>query len=275
MAYYMIKSKLSGLYLDVEGQGHHGAKVIPWEKNGHDNQIWYDDPSTGTIRSKWNNCALTVEHDQLYVHNVQPGNPNQQWSRQGDVIRNRSNNKVLDVFGANKEKLAQIGQYDHNGGLNQQWEFENVAGSAPASYGAPAAASPYFGGQKKEFYIASELNSKVLDIAEGKKEPGTKIVMWEKHPGNKPNQLWYLDAQGNIRSSLNDLAISNAGKGKHIQTAQASGDPRSQFKFQGNKVINGHGEVLDISGENKKDGAEVITYDSNNGKNQQWRQEFV
>src|SRR5688572_7791126 len=65
--FYSIKSVLSGLTLDIEAQGGSGSKVIPWEFHGGDNQIWYDDPATGTIRSKWNNCALTVESKKIVL----------------------------------------------------------------------------------------------------------------------------------------------------------------------------------------------------------------
>lgn len=60
--FYFIKSRLSGLVLDIESGGTNpGAKVIPWEKHGKDNQLWYDDPVTGTIRSKLTNFCLDVE----------------------------------------------------------------------------------------------------------------------------------------------------------------------------------------------------------------------
>lgn len=269
MAYYVIVSKLSGLALDVEAMGGSGSKVIPWDRHGGDNQLWYDDPSTGTIRSKWNNCALTTENDQLYVKDVQPGNPNQQWSRQGEFIKNRSDNRVLDIFGENAEKGAQIGPFKEKGGNNQKWTFETVGGQAPG------VASAYYQGQKRQFYIVSEMHGKVLDIAEEKTEPGAKVVMWSKHSPSRPNQLWYLDGQGLIRSSLNDLTISNGGKGDKIVTAVPSGDPRGQWQFQGNKIANRVGEFLDIAKENDSDGADVVSWELNDKDNQHWRQEFV
>jgi len=267
---YSIKSVLSGLTLDIEAQGGAGSKVIPWDFHGGDNQIWYDDPSTGTIRSKWNNCALTVKTDQLTVEDVQPGNVAQQWMRQGNVIRNRTNNKVLDVLGESKEKGAKIGAYDNNGGKNQQWTFEMTGGPAPN-----VGASAYYQGNKREFFIVSEMNGKCLDICEEKVEAGGKIITWDRHNPKKNNQLWYLDGKGLLRSSFNDLTISNQAKGKQLVTAVVSDDPRSQWQFQGNHIANRQGEVLDISGEKNSNGAEVISYDAGNGANQKWRQEYV
>jgi len=270
MALYSIKSVLSGLTLDIEAQGGSGAKVIPWDFHGGDNQLWYDDPATGTIRSKWNNCALTVENDQLIVKDVQPGNVNQQWMRQGDVIRNRTSNKVLDIHGESTEKGAKISAYDNNGGKNQKWTFVMTGGQAPN-----VGASMYYQGQKRDFFIVSLMNGKVLDIAEEKIEAGGKIIMYDKHSPNRTNQLWYLDGQGLIRSSFNDLTISNAAKGKPLLTAVVSNDPRSQWQFQGNKIANRIGEVMDIAEEKDHNGAEVVSYDGSNGENQQWKQEFA
>jgi len=62
LQYYIIKSKLTGLVLDVEGGGRNiGARVITWDRSGADNQIWYDDPATGTIRSKASQYCLDIE----------------------------------------------------------------------------------------------------------------------------------------------------------------------------------------------------------------------
>ena len=65
MAYgqcYMIVSKMHGLVLDVEGgNAAPGTRVMPWHKNGQDNQQWYDDQGTGTIRNKASGMCLDVE----------------------------------------------------------------------------------------------------------------------------------------------------------------------------------------------------------------------
>ena len=55
----MIVSKETGLVLDVKGGGKSpGTEVILWEKSGNDNQVWYEHPSTGTVRSKHNDLCL-------------------------------------------------------------------------------------------------------------------------------------------------------------------------------------------------------------------------
>jgi hypothetical protein len=55
------------MVLDVErGVANPGTRVIPWNKHGKDNQLWYDDPSTGTIRTKINGFCLDIEGMQLF-----------------------------------------------------------------------------------------------------------------------------------------------------------------------------------------------------------------
>jgi len=60
-SYYVIRSRLNGLVLDVEAENRNpGARVVTWNhKPGNcDNQLWYDDFITGTVRSKLNDFAL-------------------------------------------------------------------------------------------------------------------------------------------------------------------------------------------------------------------------
>lgn len=52
---------MNGLVLDVEGANRSpGARVITWSQKfaDNDNQLWYDDPATGIIRSKMNDFCL-------------------------------------------------------------------------------------------------------------------------------------------------------------------------------------------------------------------------
>jgi len=60
--YFMIVSEASGLVLDVKGAGKSpGTEVIMWDKSGSDNQIWYEHPTTGTVRSKHNDLCLDFD----------------------------------------------------------------------------------------------------------------------------------------------------------------------------------------------------------------------
>jgi len=62
MALYKIVSRLNGFALDVQGANTQpGSKVITYNSHGKDNQLWYDDQMTGTIRSKINGFCLDIE----------------------------------------------------------------------------------------------------------------------------------------------------------------------------------------------------------------------
>lgn len=284
--YFQIKSKLSGLVLDIEGgSAKSGAKVIPFDSHGKDNQIWYEDPSRGVICSKTGNHVLAVSHDQLCVEDYQAGKANQQWAIDGAFIRNRQDrNKVLDVFDNKKEKGAKIGEYKFNGGANQSWDFVVVAGQPPVTGGAPMAQAstgypsypgyPQAGGARREFYITSKMHGKVIDIAKGSKDAGAKICMWDKHSPPTKNQLWYIDAQGCIRSALNDMQFSSSKSGESLHM-QPNSDSRSQWMFQGEKIVNRSGECLDIKGGDDDKGTELCGFEYKNQKNQHWTQEFV
>ena len=271
MAYYIIKSQFCDWVLDIEGEGGDGARLITWERHGKENQIWFDDVATGTIRSKSNKkLCMTYEGEQMIVKKYEAGNANQQWMRQGRTIRSRSDqNLVVDIAKKNKELGATIWAYKYKGGENQHWKFEFVGGQAEGI------TSPYFQGQKRDFYLVSEMHGKVLDICEEKQEPGGRLIAYDKNPEKHYNQLWYLDNLGQIRSSLTDLCIWNAKKGDQLVTAMPSNDPRGAWWIQGGTVINRAGEVLDIAEENKENGAKVVSYDSKNQANQLWKVEYA
>lgn len=306
--FYVIVSNMHGLALDVEGSNTNpGTRVLPWQKHGKDNQQFYDDPSTGTIRSKINNLCIDVEANGLVLKPFQAGDPNQQWERRGNQIANRFNQgEVLEIAGNDRNQGARVQKYQYNGGQNQLWTFEYVGGQPPQpgypSFQAstyPGAQPAYPGGQtgypgypqqgqqtypaypaggaqqqpRQEFFIVSEMHGKVLDIKAASKDPGAQVIMWGKNPQVSKNQRWYLDGQGFIRSALNDLAF-RAERG-HALKMDKTNDARSQWRFDGNKVVNGAGDVLDISRDNKDDGAEVIAYSHHGKSNQRFRKELA
>lgn len=311
---YVIVSRMHGMALDVSRAGTQpGTSVITYPRHGRDNQLWYDDPTTGTIRTKLNGFCLDVESDQkLRIMPYQQGDPNQQWERdpQG-FIRNRVNrNKVLDIIRANQSPGAELCMYDANNGPNQLWNFEFVGGNAPQQPypgqqqypgqqypqqypGAGAAyptggsgAYPAQGGyqsypssapvqSRRLFRIVSELNGKVLDVKGGVGNPGDDIVIWSKNAAVSKNQQWYSDPQGFIRSALNDYAI-DGGTGKKIQVQPFTNSPNQQWVFEGKKIVNrANGECLDIWGEKEADGSTVGSYRWKDSRNQHWKQEYV
>ena len=62
--YFYIKSQLNGLVMDVEGGGTSpGSRVVMWDykSDDNDNQLFYEDHATSTIRSKASQLCLEVQ----------------------------------------------------------------------------------------------------------------------------------------------------------------------------------------------------------------------
>lgn len=154
-SYYFIRSRLNGLVLDVEaGNKSPGTRVIMYQQkqSNNDNQLWYDDLQTGTIRSKLNDFCLEFNGRCIVVQPYSAGNNNQQWERSGQFIRMRHQpNTVLDITEANKHSGAGLCAYNHHGGANQCFEFvakgvTTTATSKPAGGGGCAKPMKSFGG---------------------------------------------------------------------------------------------------------------------------------
>jgi len=271
MAYFVIKCKDTAFVLDAKGGGKEGHPVITYDRTNAENQVWYDDITTGTIRLKEGNLCMAIKNNALVVEKYKEGNPDQQWKRHEKYIRNRlDNNKVIDILEDKKDKGAKVGAYTFHGKGNQCFEFIFVGGEAPVT-----GASTQEGGPRKLFYIVSEMNGRVLDVAGGKKEAGAKVVVYDKHTPAANNQLWYLDTYGYIRSALNEMTFSNLKAGEYLRTQVATGDPRNQWTFHGRKVGSRAGECLDIKGEDADSGAEVCSFEYKDQKNQHWIQQYV
>jgi len=119
------------------------------------------------------------------------------------------------------------------------------------------------------------MNNKVVDIRGENAKAGAEVVMYHKKSPPGRNQLWYINPRGAIVSALNDMVFHNNTKGQGLKMENYTGDPRSEWRVEGNKVMNRAGECLDIRGQSNSDGAEVCAYDYKDQKNQHWRVEYV
>lgn len=260
--HFYIKSQLNGLVLDVEGaNGSPGTPVVMWhQKYGGDadNQLWFEDEYSGTIRSKLNpSLCLEVQGDSLVINDYNPGEYNQRWMCAGDRVQNRDNpSAVFDIADNNNDPGARVCSWDFHGASNQLWEFEYQ----PAQF----------------FYIRSRLSDKVLDVRGADSSPGAEIITYDQGGGNADNQLWYEDRYGVIRSKMNDFAM-DASDGYLRTNPHDPGNPRQQWIVGNDRIFNRHnpGEVLDISGNDSGNCASIIPYDDHGGDNQRWTFEYI
>jgi hypothetical protein len=263
--YFHIKSKSSGLYLDVKGGSRSpGTPVIVWSKNNGDNQIWYHHAATRTIRSKQSDLCLDVQGDRLVINPYQQGKGDQTWAynKNRGVIENLSNpNRVLDIVGDNKAPGTEVCAWNHHGKDNQKWELESA-------------------GSPRYFYIRTFLCDKVLDISGNQRSPGGNVILYKKKSGGSAdNQLWFEDTFGNIRSKLNDKLVLDASGGDLKTAEYREGGNKLFWAIDGTKIINVQNpqEVLDVKGGASADGTAICawTWKAGGNNNQQWHFDYV
>jgi len=260
--YFMIKSKHCGLYLDVQGASTNPkSKVLLWNKNGNDNQIWYHDPLTKTLRGKQSNLCLDIQGDRLCINHYQPGRAEQQWAfhTKKNLVENLAQSgRVLDVVGGAKNPGAEICSYGVHGGDNQKFELEYC----PIKF----------------FYIRSGACDKVLDISGGSKNAGAKVILYKKKSGGgADNQLWFEDTFCNIRSKHNEKLCLDGTSGVLMTGDFAEGKNRAFWTMSGNVIRNVYNptEVLDVKGNSTADGAEICVWNHHGRPNQQWHFDYV
>lgn len=279
-SYFLIRSRVNGLVLDVKGANPApNVPVILWAQKSDveaANQMWFEDAATGTIRSKLNEYCFDIDGNRLVLRPHKPGNVNQLWEISSNNIRNRCQpHKVisLDVLNCGSGANVLIGdlhQKKKNAANVNCFDFQSVSSPDLSSFSSAGQLPP-----RRKFYIVSDLNRKVLDINGADTRLGSNVIMWPRKPyGQNHNQLWYFDAQGFIRSALNDMALDTGASGGMARMMPFNGDVRQQWHLLGNRIVNNANECLDIRGESKKDGAEVISYGYKGSANQHWRIEF-
>jgi hypothetical protein len=130
---------------------------------------------------------------------------------------------------------------------------------------------------RRAFHIVSDLNGKVLDVAGGQSMPGTPVIMFRRKLEYSPNQLWYLDETGCIRSMLNEFSLECRAQGERVQISAYRNDPRQQWVFEGNRIVNRMYpmECLDVERAGMMDEANVIAWPYGGRANQHWRMEYV
>lgn len=258
--YFFLRSAMNGLVLDVEGGNTYpGTRIAMWHQkhDGNDNQLWYEEPISGTIRSKHTDFCIDVEGDSICIQPYSPGNPNQQWMVAGNRVQNRFNPSMnLDIAGNDGDAGARVCAWDYHGGDNQQWAAE---------YTAP-----------RYFFIRSALNGKVLDIRGADSSPGTKVIMYDQNDGMSDNQMWYEDQHGIIRSKMNDFAI-DASEGSMRMEPYDPGNSQQQWVIHGDRIVNRHNDQMcaDIKGNDDSNGAKLCAYNAHGGDNQRWSIDFV
>ena len=137
------------------------------------------------------------------------------------------------------------------------------------------------GKYKKPYYtLLSCHTDKVLDLSQGGEHAGS-LVIWKSNKGE--NQSFTFVPCGNgeyhIKCRINKtyLTVEGPHNGARVFAGKKSHQANQKFRID-EKTPDGKehiiytycGKVLDICEASKKEGAQVIQYDFNGGKNQMW-----
>jgi len=257
-SFFYIRSYLNGLVLDIEGgSSEPGTPCILWpQKEFQDsiNQLWFQDPHTGTIRSALNDLCLDFLGDRVCINPYEAGNPDQQWSTHGPFIINHDNPMhVLDVVGNDTEPGAAICRWERKAeatdNRNQKWRMEN----------AP----------RVHFYIESQLTGKVLDIRGGNSEPGAEVIAYDKNDPPSDNQLWYTGRDGIVRSKMNGYTIDCCEDDLKLQPLDVIKEHQCFIYSNGTlRCLHNTQSVADIRQANEENGATLMAHEFHGGLNQ-------
>nr|UCK81494.1 ricin lectin domain-containing protein 3 [Arenicola marina] len=258
--YFVIKSQLSGLVLDVSGEHcHPGVDVILYGEKAdkNDNQLWWADRLTSTIRTKLDStmCLQASSGSTLVLQKYDPSNNDQKWVIGKDRIHSQHDaNRVLDVSGKSTSQGAKVVAWEYHGDKNQLWTFHHK----PATF----------------FYIVSKLHGKTLDVKKANPDEGTKVILWEKKDAVEDNQLWYENKDGLICSKLNDFALDNLGElGKSVRLQVPHAGKRSQmWSVRGERIVHmeAEDEVMEVRGGEPRSGGKVSAAKWTGSDQQRW-----
>lgn len=131
---------------------------------------------------------------------------------------------------------------------------------------------------KLYYSFRSVLSGKVLDVAQDGPFKGSTII-WEGYAGD--NQCFTLVQEGpsfliKCKQGGLYLTVESDANGAKLYLAPKSNDPKQRFKIDEKKDEKDHiiytfcGKALDVAGASKKDGAQVVQWEFNGGKNQLW-----
>ncbi len=141
-SYYLIKNNMSGLYVSIEGNSvvqsfQSGAskwvisdagtaveEVTTAESGSFANMTSINGSFVMAVQGT--NNVLTVGSDNFTLSvSAYTNDSKQQWSKDGDAVKNNGTGIYMDVSGQSYDAGAQICVWEGNGGDNQKWTFEN------------------------------------------------------------------------------------------------------------------------------------------------------
>ena len=286
--FYKITHWKTGKSLDVDNSGKvNGTNVLQWQYNGSYNQQWVirkNSDGSYSIVSRCNGLCLDVAggkvakgtNIQMYSDN---GTTSQkfyfvEWagetisSGRYHIVSNLHNDYCLDVYGASKEKGANVQLYTARMDPNQTWNVRSMGNG---------------------FYKITHYNSQLsLDVYNQGKADGTNVQQWTDTGNNA--QRWIIkrnsDGSFGIISKCNglylDVSGGKAANGNNIQMYTRNDSSFQKFYFvewAGETISSGRYHIvsklddskcLDVYGASKEKGANVQLYSATKDPLQTW-----
>ncbi len=280
---YIIKNENSGLYISIQDSiaiqraranatvwtamevGSSGEVNIPVE-SVYENL----DSVSGNflmVPIGGNNVVGVGPDDYALSAGAYNGDARQQWTLEGNGIKNVALGTYLDVSGESMDPGAQIGVWEGNGGANQRWSLERDGNG---------------------YYVRSTFSGLYLGMANGgqqvSRESATKFIIASTElPGagaiqqtvpTVPTATGYSNMD-NISGSFmiavyGTTDVLSVNSDNFSLSVGASG-ARSMWSLDGAAVKNNSaGVYLDVSDQSMDEGGAIIVWEGNGGTNQQW-----
>ncbi|ESO03561.1 hypothetical protein HELRODRAFT_191872 [Helobdella robusta] len=238
--YFEIKCKSNtNLRLNVaEGSIKPGAPVNVWPDHSGENQVWYEDPLTGTVRSRRTNLCLDVDNNgDLCMQPYQKSNHDQKWryNRSKGVLENIMNpQKIIVAEGAGKVAGAKVIVQNYEGDAGQRWIIE----CKPPIYFRLLNENPDDG------------TFRILEVKGDKGKAGLKVIASRPTARITDSQLWFENHMGNLACKNNGKLTLDGSTDFQVTLREYNGELTKNFwAIIGNKIVNkdDHNEVLEAS----------------------------
>jgi len=253
--FFVLVSKLSGSAVGFDN-GSTTKRLVTVPRNDEDEQqLWYVDQLSTTIRNKANQlCIYCTDDGNAALQSYEKGSASQQFVIDGNFVKLRKDGRVLDISGDSSENGVPLCVWEQHGETNQLFDTVFV--------------------RPRYFMLKGEQSGRVIDIVECNLAPGAKICIFDIQKTD--NQLWYEDRTGLVRAKQNDFVFDDSAGDVCMQPYDAN-NPHRSWVINGAAVaqLSNPTQVLDVKGEECCNEAKLCSYENHNGPNQRWIVEYV
>lgn len=239
--------------------------VIKTHNRQDNNQIFFLDPATKTIKSVATNTKSIDIQNSGGSANLQIWNTNARWFQlfkydNGSIV-NIKDGRAMDVSG-NKDRDGQnVIMFKRHNALNQQWDIVYLDALEPplkdgewwADWGM------YVG---KEFSIVSKMPSqRYLDVREN------NVVINAR--SNRKTQKWVFDYTSRTIINVETKKSLNFYNNQ-VDVRATTSEWNQLFRFRADLVVNVKGKVMQVEANKDREGQNVSVGTKQGTRNQKW-----